>query len=406
MNVDARVARHAIDGFGQKRLQIVAVECLVEPPGRAAKLLVRFYQVHGEALISQCKRGRHACHPTTDHECGVLDRDGLLLERQQLRRPAHGHPDEIHRLRRSLLRIARVHPGALIANVGHLQQIGVETGIAQRIAEDRFVGSRRAGGDDDAIQAILVDPPLDLLLVVVSAGIDAVLGEGHVGEVAGVLDDGIHRDDGGDVAATVADEHADARRLIRDVVFGWIVLAPDPRIPCWRQQCHGAGGCGACLHHGVGDVLGFLEGTADEDARPRSIERAELTRVCEAPLVQFDADLLGLLAKARAGLETEREHHHVELFLDLLDSRARVHETKVVRIRHLVGSGDEGADVTHAEALGPLAIAVEVLPERPEVQEEDGDFEVRLVFLGQDRFLGGGHTADARTIVVAACRIA
>ncbi len=56
--------------------------------------------------------------------------------------------------------------------------------------------------------------------------------------------------------------------------------------------------------------------------------------------------------------------------------------------------------------MGTLAIAVEILAERAEIEEKDGHVKPRLVLFGQDGFLGGGHAADRRAIFVVAARIA
>ena len=96
-------------------------------------------------------------------------------------RPTDGHAYQIDRLPCSSVVVRSVYPGALVADVRHFQQVGVQRGVAEGIAEDGLVGSRGAGGDHDPIETMLGDRLLELLLAVVRAGIDVVLGEGHVG---------------------------------------------------------------------------------------------------------------------------------------------------------------------------------------------------------------------------------
>ena len=48
-----------------------------------------------------------------------------------------------------------VHPRALVADVDHLEQVGVEADPGQGLAEDRLVGPRRAGGDHDPVELVL-----------------------------------------------------------------------------------------------------------------------------------------------------------------------------------------------------------------------------------------------------------
>ncbi len=82
-------------------------------------------------------------------------------------------------------------------------------------------------------------------------------------------------------------------------------------------------------------------------------------------------------------------------------------QPQVSRAGHFVDAGNEGADVAHAQlVLGPIAVAVEILAEGPQVEEEDGDVQPRFVLLGQDGFLGGGHAADRRAVGVVAAVVA
>ena len=106
-----------------------------------------------EPLVGQRQGGRHAGDAAADHQGRVVDRHGVLVQRQQSRRAGHGHADQVDRLVRRLAGLSGVHPGALVADVGHFQQVGIQAGIAQRVAEDRLVGPRGARGHDDAVQA-------------------------------------------------------------------------------------------------------------------------------------------------------------------------------------------------------------------------------------------------------------
>ena len=59
---------------------------------------------------------------------------------------------------------------------------------------------------------------------VVGAGVGVALGDDDVGQFAGPLDDPLDVDHRGDVAAAMADEHADPRRLVGDVALRRIGL--------------------------------------------------------------------------------------------------------------------------------------------------------------------------------------
>ena len=165
---------------------------------------------------------------------------------------------------------------------------------------------------------VLGDLGLHPVLVVVGAGVDVRLGEDHAGQLPRPLDDPLHVDHRGDVAAAMADEDADPRRLVGHVALGRIGLGPDAAAAGLGQQGHRPGRGRAGLHHRVGNVLGLLERAPHEHAGPGGVQRPELVRRGEAPAVEHHSQPLGLLLQAGAGFQAEREHDHVELFLGLL----------------------------------------------------------------------------------------
>ena len=57
-----------------------------------------------------------------------------------------------------------VHPGAVLAQVGHLAQVGVEPGLGHGAAEGRLVHARRAGRHHHAGELVLLDGLLDHVL--------------------------------------------------------------------------------------------------------------------------------------------------------------------------------------------------------------------------------------------------
>ena len=61
-------------------------------------------------------------------------------------------------------RLVRGDPRDVLADVGHLQQVGVQAGVLAGAAEGLFVQVRRAGRHDHAGQPFLLDVILDQLL--------------------------------------------------------------------------------------------------------------------------------------------------------------------------------------------------------------------------------------------------
>ena len=104
-------------------------------------------------------------------------------------------------------------PGAVLADVGHLQQVRIQTGVLAGPAEGLLVQVRRAGGHDDAREALLLDVLFDQALAQRRAHELVVAGDGHVLDVlARPARDLFHVDRAGDVAAAMTDVNADFLR--------------------------------------------------------------------------------------------------------------------------------------------------------------------------------------------------
>jgi len=67
---------------------------------------------------------------------------------------------------------------------------------------------RRACGHDNAIQIVLGDILLDLLLADVGAGELQIAGYGHIGKLFCIASQILHVQDSGDVQAAVTDVHS------------------------------------------------------------------------------------------------------------------------------------------------------------------------------------------------------
>ncbi|VTR65461.1 hypothetical protein DESC_320058 [Desulfosarcina cetonica] len=102
------------------------------------------------AVVGQVQGGLDAGHATADHQGTLGHGQVRLTQRTQSADPCHGHLDQVPGLFRGRSRIVHVHPAALLAQVGHLQEVGIEPGILEHLTEGRLVQARRAGGHHDA----------------------------------------------------------------------------------------------------------------------------------------------------------------------------------------------------------------------------------------------------------------
>ena len=188
---------------------------------------------------------------------------------------------------------------------------GLRPGLAQGVLEDGLVGARRAAGDDDAVEVVLLDRLADEREAVRGARVHRVGGERHAGQLPGVLGDALDVDDAGDVAAAVADEDADARLHADHVLLGRVLLVDGERAARVGEAGHDLRRGGRGLGDAVGDVLGLAERADDEHALAAGLERVELVQLAEAVAVEGDADVAGRLLRLARRLQAGREHHHV-----------------------------------------------------------------------------------------------
>ena len=54
-------------------------------------------------------------------------------------------------------------PGTLVADIGHLKEIGIETHFTNRIPKERLMGPRCTGGHDNPVQVEFLHPLLNQL---------------------------------------------------------------------------------------------------------------------------------------------------------------------------------------------------------------------------------------------------
>ena len=92
----------------------------------------------------------------------------------------HRHAHDVLGLLGGLLLLLGVDPGAVLADVRHVEEVLVDARFAQRVAEQRLVRPRRAGGDHHAVQALVADGVGDRLGGVGGAGEQALLDVNHV----------------------------------------------------------------------------------------------------------------------------------------------------------------------------------------------------------------------------------
>ncbi len=98
-------------------------------PGISAQLS-GFFQKHGLiALAGESQRGIHTGNPAADHQRPLHHMDLVPIQGYGKPRLGHRHPDLLLGLFGGFFRLILVHPGILIADIGHFNQVSVQPGF-------------------------------------------------------------------------------------------------------------------------------------------------------------------------------------------------------------------------------------------------------------------------------------
>ena len=184
-------------------------EGLVELGHVAADRRLALDQVDVVAGVGQFEGGLQSGDAAADDQRRRIDLDLHRLQRPLVLHALGAGGD--HRL--GLLgagRLVGVDPRDVLAEVRHVEAVGIQAGPFAGGAERLFVQVRRAGADDHAGQSVLLDVVLDHLLAQRRTHELVVFRDHHVLDVlAGPAGDLLDIDRSGDIAAAVANVNAD-----------------------------------------------------------------------------------------------------------------------------------------------------------------------------------------------------
>ena len=264
-----------------------------------------------------------------------------------------------------------VDPGALVADVGHLEEIGIESSLGHGVAEKRLVGSRSAGGDHHPIQTVFGDLLLDPVLGVVGAGIKIVLRIHDVGQGFRIFHDVRDIDHSGDVGPAVTDKDSDARLFSLYISFRRVELGRDQRAPGifqkrehLRRRCRG-------LHHGFRNVFRLGKRAGNVNSWTRRFRRLECGGPTKIELVERHSEAFGQNLNFLRRLHSHRQHDQVVLLGQLSVVFAQILDDQVSAARDFLDLRHARTDIAHPELLRPVVILLEALAEGAQVHEED-----------------------------------
>ena len=220
-HLDELVLVDPADQITDEGLDIQPLEGGLDAARHAAQLLLLLHQVDLEALVGETECGGHPGHAAADYEGRLVDRQLELLERLETDRPRHRHADDVLGLPGGLLLLLRVHPGAMLPDVGHVEEVLVDPSLAEGVAEQRLVGPGRASSHHHPVEPLLADGLRDLGGGIGGADKEPLLGMTDVIEAPRVLHNRRYVDDPADVRAAVTGKDTDPGLLVGDIpLFG------------------------------------------------------------------------------------------------------------------------------------------------------------------------------------------
>ncbi len=266
IGVDAGVMEHLFHLALQEAPHIYALQSRCDLPQVPAQPVLFFNEGHVAALLCEAQRHGDPGYSAAYDEAALCDRDGGLLKRFDASRIRNSHAHQDLGLFCGLFLFLYVDPGTLVPDIGHLEEILVQTGISDERSEKGLVGPRGARSHHNPVQAVFFDGLLDLFLGILGTGKEVFLGMDDLRQACSVAAHLRHVHDTADIDAAVADENADAGCLSGYILFRRERLQGEvlpSRIV--KERC-GLRGCRASINDGFGDIFRRFAGAAGVNA--------------------------------------------------------------------------------------------------------------------------------------------
>ena len=314
-DLDVGVLLHLFDQLFQIAPIVVTPGTGHQVPGLTAQFIALFHQVGLKTHVGDGEGRFHAGDPAADDQGGFGDRERLFVEGFQPHHAGHDAADQVLGFFQGLFRLVHMHPGVLVPDVGHIEEVGVEARLPDGFLEHGHVGPGAAGSHHHPVEFVFLDEIQDLALGVGGAGEQVLVGHRYPWQGGHVFGEGRDVDHAADVNAAVADEDADAGLLPLDIRLGRQLFDRKLGAPGRGQQFARGRRGRRGLHHRLGDILGTLKRPADKDPFPVGGHR----RKGRGPgKMSFRPDVnsqfCGQFHDLGGDFQAAGEHHHMEFF--------------------------------------------------------------------------------------------
>ena len=406
-----------VDEITQQPFRVQPLHQVVDVVQVAAQGLRKLYQGHVIAGVGNDEGRGHPAHSAAEHQRPLERLDGSPPDGRHARHPQDGHTNQFLRLAGCTSGLPVMDPGAVLADVGHLQQVGVQPGLAHRLLEQGFVGPVTAGRHHHTVEVMFSDLAVDLRCSLWETGI----GNGGCvhyprkrGSILSDLRDihylrdhratAAHKDSG----SSSLPGHVSLRRhilhLAQEGELPWNGQPPQRVVVYPHHLARGA--------RGVQDSLGYLFGRLKcpgyIDAGLAGLERLKLVRLAEPVFVEVNPQHPSQLSRPAWRLYAGRQHNHlIAVFNELAavlraacNARSRVAQNQIVGFRIFPDGRDATAGVLHPVRLPCFLVVLCVLfVKGPLIHHKDPALYISPnPLLGQHRLFGGKHAADGRAV--------
>ncbi len=283
----------------------------------------------------------------------------------------------------------------MVADVGHLKEILVQSGLSQIFLKKRLVGPGAAGSHDDPVKPLFHDGLAHPVLAVGGAGKQDIFGPNHIRQAPGIGGHIGHIHYAGDIDAAMADDHTDPRFFGGDLPGLGKGLFRDQAPPGRGQKLAYLSGSGRGLGNRFRDVLGAVENAGHIDSGSIGDQGIDFLTGGKAEGVQIQAQFPGQRNAFLVGFKTYGQNDQIKdlnlkpiglieiLYLELLSQGLFNHP------------GNHGSYVTNPVfGFGPFIILIKALTLGPDVDKKYSGRYIRKMLLGDDGLFGSNHAAD------------
>ena len=186
-----------------------------------------------------------------------------------------------------------MHPGILIANIGHFKKILVQAAGFDGLHKNRLVGFGRTGGHNNPVELVFFDDLLHPILGILAAGEQILSCVNNIRKGFGIFFHVLDVDDSGDVDTAIADKDADPWLLIRQINLSGDFHTFGKGIAGRVQKTSGQAGCCAGLSDGTWNIFGLLKYAAGIHTRPGGCHRCKGLGDGKVVVVQLHFKALG-----------------------------------------------------------------------------------------------------------------